>query len=145
MKSKKPNKHTKETLRYNFTDEELTQVAKNLGQKCQDKATLEEEKKRVASQYKLRLDTIDGEIEADTIKVNSGYEMRNVECGVFYHTPEQGKKTIIRTDTNKVVRVEKMTEFECQATMNLDEEPEQQEAKALPNNDDNNVIDLDNE
>lgn len=136
---KEPNKHINETLRYDFTDEELTQVARDLGQKCQDKATLEEEKKRTASQYKLRLDTLEGEIEADTIRVNSGYEMRTIECGVFYHDPAEGRKTIVRLDNDKIVRVEPMSEMECQATMDLNDNPETSEPKQLT---DDNIIDI---
>jgi len=119
-----PDKHTKETLRYDFSDAELTQIARDLGQKCQDRETLEEEKKRVAQQYKLRIDTISGEIEADYMKVNSGYEMRDVDCAVFYHRPENGSKTVVRTDTGKIIRTERMTQMECQATMEFDQAEE---------------------
>jgi hypothetical protein len=43
--------------------------------------------------------------------VASGYEIREVECEVKYHKPEQGKKTIIRKDNNSKI-IEKMTSEE---------------------------------
>jgi hypothetical protein len=116
-----PNKTIKESLRYDFSDAEITQIARDQGQKMRDRTIIEEEKKRVAKQYAVRIETLDGEIDADTDKITSGYEMRMVECGVFYHTPILGKKTIVRLDSGKEVRVESMTEMECQAMLELEE------------------------
>jgi hypothetical protein len=82
-----------------------------LANKTQDKSRVAEEKKSVVSQYKSQIDAIDAELSNISSKVANGYEMRKVECEIQYHKPEQGKKTIIRKDTNET-SVEKMTSEE---------------------------------
>lgn len=126
------DKYTKETLRYEFSDAEINELAKEQAQKLKDRATTVEEKKRIASQYKSRIEILDGEIERITDCVNSGYEMRPVECVIHFNDPEPGQKRIVRTDTEVTVRLEKMTELEKQVQIDFEEgeeadEPEEDE------------------
>lgn len=98
-------------LRYDFTAPEIYDLSMKLANKTQDKSRVAEEKKSVVSQYKSQIDAIDAELSNISSKVANGYEMRKVECEIQYHKPEQGKKTIIRKDTNEK-SVEKMTSEE---------------------------------
>lgn len=98
-------------LRYDFSAPEIYDLSMKLANKTQDKSRISEEKKSVVSQYKSQIDAIDAELSGISSKVANGYEMRKVECAIEYHKPEQGKKTIIRSD-NKETLVEKMTSEE---------------------------------
>lgn len=129
---KGPDREFKDTLRYNFTDAEITQIARDQGQKMREMAVLEEEKKRVSKQYAVRIEAIKGEIDADTDKIHSGYEMRMVDCGAFFDDPEPGSKRIIRFDTGETVRIDAMTQAEKQRELDLntaEAEPEKETEK----------------
>lgn len=98
-------------LRYDFTAAEIHDLSLKLANKTQDKSRISEEKKSVVSQYKSQIDALDAELSGISSKVANGYEMRKVECEVLWHKPEQGKKTLIRKDTNEKI-IEKMTSEE---------------------------------
>lgn len=127
MDAIKPNKMRKESLRYKFSDYETTALARELGQKLLDKSVLEEEKKRVAKQYGSRIDNLIGEIDALNEKITSGYMMRNVECGEFFHQPDSCMKEMRRLDTGQLVRFEPMRASELQEELNLEDEDEDEE------------------
>jgi hypothetical protein len=101
----------KRWLRYDFTAPEIHDLSMDLANKTQQFQTVSDEKKSVSSQFKSRLDSIQSDLNSLSNKVASGYEIREVECEVKYHRPEQGKKTIIRKDNNQKI-VEKMTSEE---------------------------------
>jgi hypothetical protein len=98
-------------LRYDFSAPEIYDLSMQLANKTQDKSRVAEEKKSIVSQYKSKIDAIDADLSLISSKVANGYEMRKVECEIQYHKPEQGKKTVIRKDTNEKV-VEKMSSEE---------------------------------
>lgn len=108
----KPNKTATESLRYRFSENEITEIARKQADHFRERAILEEEKKRVANQYKTRIETIESEIEGCTESITTGYEIRQVECNVYWHRPERGMKTLIRLDTLEIVRVAAMSEHE---------------------------------
>lgn len=98
-------------LRYDFTAVEVHELSLKLANKTQERSGIEQEIKSVTSQYKSQLDAIIAEVSSLSNKVANGYEMRKVECEIKYHFPEQGKKTIIRKDTNEKI-IEKMSSEE---------------------------------
>ena len=98
-------------LRYDFKATEIHDLAVKLAQKNQELDNIADEKKSVVSQYKSKEDLAKMEVSLLSGKVASGYEMRKVECEVKYHFPEQGKKTIIRSDNGQHI-VEKMSSEE---------------------------------
>lgn len=101
----------KRWLRYDFSAPEIHDLSMDLANKTQQFQTVSDEKKSVSSQFKSRLDSIQSDLNSLSNKVASGYEIREVECEVKYHKPEQGKKTIIRKDNNQKI-IEKMTSEE---------------------------------
>jgi hypothetical protein len=105
------NNSEKRWLRYDFTAPEIHDLSMDLANKTQQFQTVSDEKKSVSSQFKSRLDSIQSDLNSLSNKVASGYEIREVECEIKYHKPEQGKKTIIRKDNNQKI-IEKMTSEE---------------------------------
>ncbi|HZW70799.1 MAG TPA: hypothetical protein VFF57_07970 [Hanamia sp.] len=101
----------KRWLRYDFSAPEIHDLSMDLANKTQQFQTVSDEKKSVSSQFKSRLDSIQSDLNSLSNKVASGYEIREVECEVKYHRPEQGKKTITRKDNNQKI-IEKMTSEE---------------------------------
>lgn len=98
-------------LRYDFKAQEVVELSMKLANKTQELSSLEDEKSSIASQYKSKMDSLKSELGSLSNKVSSGYEMRKVDCTIRYHYPEQGKKTVTRTDTDEEF-VEKMTNEE---------------------------------
>jgi hypothetical protein len=104
----------KEYLKYSFSDAELLNLSKTLAKHNQDLAEIEGQKKRVMADFGAKIQGEESNIGELSRKVSSGYEFRNIECVVTYHDPTQGKKTIVRTDTGEVVRVDVMSHSELQ-------------------------------
>lgn len=105
---------TKKLLNCKFTDEEMRQFGITLAQEAQRKERLEDAKKQSASQFKADIDAMDAQIRSLSQKLARGSEDRYVDCDVFYNSPEEGKKTIVRTDTGETLSVSPMTEDEQQ-------------------------------
>lgn len=101
----------KRWLRYDFTAVEINDLSMDLANTTQQIAAKQDEKKSVVSQFKAKIDELESKTGLLANKVSSGYEIREVECEVLYHKPEQGKKTMIRSD-NKQKIVEKITSEE---------------------------------
>lgn len=102
----------KRSLRYDFTAVEVHDLSMELAKKTKEHNSLTEEKKSVVSQWTAKIN----EVKATTTKlsnlVSDGFEFRDVDCIIEYHTPQQGKKTIIRKDSNTVVTVETNTDYD---------------------------------
>ena len=103
---------TKKLLNCKFTDEEMRQFGITLAQEAQRKERLEDAKKQSASQFKADIDAVDAQIRSLSQKLARGSEDRYVDCDVFFNSPEEGKKTIVRTDTGETLSVSPMTEDE---------------------------------
>jgi uncharacterized protein (UPF0335 family) len=112
---------TKEYLRYDFTEAEKLRMGLELAQCTERVAQLEAEKADVDSAIKARITKASSEGSALALALNKGYEMRNLECVVAFHVPANGKKTITRTDSGEVVRVDKMDAHEMQEQLPLGE------------------------
>lgn len=103
-------KTEKRLLRYDFTASEIHDLSLQLAGKTKELSTLSEEKKTVTSQYSARLNEIKQTCNKLSNQVSDGFEYRDIECEILYHKPQQGKKTIIRKDTNKTTAIETMTD-----------------------------------
>ena len=103
-----------EYLRYEFSEDELKELAKSLAFNVQRHTQTQEEQKASASQFKEKLEGFNVAIGKLSRHINNGWEMRNVKCQVFYHLPVQGTKRIVRVDTGEVVREEAMSSREMQ-------------------------------
>lgn len=97
----------KRYLRYDFSAAEIHDLSIEMANKTQDFASIEDEKKAITSQFSSKLNVLKEKINSLANKVASGYEVREVDCDIEYHKPEQGKKTLVRKDTGAKI-IEKM-------------------------------------
>lgn len=119
----------KRSLRYDFTAVEIHDLSLELAKKTKELSSLAEEKKTVTSQYSARLNEVKATTNKLSNQVADGWEYREIDCEVIYHKPQQGKKTIIRKDTDKIAMIETMSEYDH----NLFNQPEETPAEALRN------------
>jgi len=102
-----------EWCKYDFTSEELRDIAETLAIKTQDLEKVEDEKKSVMSSYKERAEKIALEIKTAARKYKDRYEMRDIECAVERDF-ETGEVRYIRIDNGEIARTSKMTMAERQ-------------------------------
>jgi hypothetical protein len=93
----------------------------------------EEDKKEVVSTHTKKVKKLREEVEALSNVVDSGAEMIPVPCEWHMNTPDAGIKTLIRLDTDKVVREEKMKKEDGQ--MVLDDLKNHQDPDGDPDDD----------
>lgn len=105
-------KSERRALRYDFTAKETHDLSIQLANETRKLAAIEEEKSSIASQYAAKVKESKATCNKLSNLVADGYELRDIECEIQYHKPQQGKKTIIRKDSNKVTAIEAMTEWE---------------------------------
>ncbi len=99
----------KRTLRYDFTAVEVHDLSVQLANETRKVVSLTEEKKSVTSQWTAKINEAKAACNNLSFKVSDGYEHREIDCEVIFNQPAQGKKTIIRRDSNMLVGVEAMT------------------------------------
>jgi len=112
------SKTINEYLKYKFSEEEKREIASGMAAHITAKEESEEEKKVVMGQFKNRIDGFEAHISAAAAKINSGYEMRQIECEMIPNISAK-QWEITRKDTGVVIRTQKMTDDERQ--MKIDE------------------------
>jgi len=115
------NRTIKLDLRHTFSDKEINTLGRELGATLQRVEKLEEEKAELSADFTAKIKREKLDLHDTSRKIQNGYELREIECQIRYNEPEVGKKTTIRTDTVKTVRVEAMTEAEKQEELKLAE------------------------
>lgn len=126
----------KRTLRYDFTAVEIHDLSVQLANETKKVVSLTEEKKSVVSQWTAKINESKAACNSLSFKVSDGYEHREVDCEVNFNQPAQGKKTIIRKDSNTLVGVEEMSKYdwdkinEERTLFPLDENKENETEKA---------------
>lgn len=120
-------------LRCIVKPDEIQQLAREQSEIIQQVATLEDQKKASASEYKARIEEKQGRGSRIAGIIISGQTDREVKCSwrfetcgidaasgeMIYH-PE--KKTLIREDTGEVVEVRDITQDERQMALPMSEE-----------------------
>lgn len=99
----------KRTLRYDFTAVEIHELSLQLANKNKEVKSLVQKKKSVTSQCTAEINAAEAACGVLSNQVADGYEHREVDCEVIFNQPANGKKTIIRKDSNTIVGVEAMT------------------------------------
>lgn len=107
-------KTMKVNVKYMFTETEKQEIATTLARANQRKVELEEQKKQVDADLKGQITDAETVIAREARKYTAGYEYRDVECRIDYHTPRQGMKQVRRMDTYELVRESEMTAAEMQ-------------------------------
>jgi len=117
----KPHQTYDEHLRYEFSEREVLELAKELADANTKADQIEQDKKRVMSDFKSKLDNEQSRIGRLSDCISTGYEVRPIRVGVFLNEPEEGQKTIRRLDTFQSLRVEDMTSDEMQEKLGLED------------------------
>lgn len=99
----------KRTLRYDFTAVEIHDLSLQLANKNKEVKSLIQKKKSVTSQCTAEINAAEAACGVLSNQVSDGYEHREIDCEVIFNQPSQGKKTIIRKDSNTLVGVEEMS------------------------------------
>jgi vacuolar-type H+-ATPase subunit I/STV1 len=101
--------------KYIFSEEELKVIAQKMAYNQREKKDTEEEKKKVMSTYKNKLDIVEAHLNSNAQKIDTGYEMRGIECEIYYDFAND-LKIWIRPDTGETVKDCKIPEEEKQVT-----------------------------
>jgi hypothetical protein len=112
-------KKTERQLRVKFTDTELVEKGRQVGEKYAERARIESEFDAVKAQFKDKLARCDAEIGEVAGHLHTGWEYRKVNCDVTFDDPDRGKKTTRRLDTFETVEVEVMSMSELQQELPL--------------------------
>ncbi len=131
----KPDRKIEMQLRHAFTPAETIEIAKKMAEASRELNQAEDEKKAVTSQLKAKVDGISARVTEYAGKINSGFEYRNTQVLVKYHTPKTGQKRLTRLDTNEIVEIAEMSMGELQTELPLAEGSPHNPKKsdALPN------------
>jgi hypothetical protein len=114
-----PDEPTQRSLRHQFTNEELLEVARQLAEASGRRNTLEAEKSAITKQYASSIADVERAIDDKAAKVSQGYEFRMIDCTIKFDFPHPGHKTVVRNDTGEHIDTTAMTAEEKQ--MKLDQ------------------------
>ena len=112
-----------ESIKYTFSNDEIRELGEGLARENQTVYDLRDQKKNLTAGITAQIKAAEKRAADLTMKVNNGYELREVECLVLMETPRPGMKRIVRIDTNETVRDEAMTAQEMQSSFGFKEEP----------------------
>lgn len=117
-----PDKEITLQLRVSLTETEIKDQSRKLADKARELGRLEEDKKRAGSSIGAQIKAARADMDHLSELVTTGYEIREVECRVFYHTPRPKHKCIVRNDTGEIVSEEIMSFDEMQLNLPIDGE-----------------------
>lgn len=126
MKKKTPKKPEQpeviETIDapHKFTDPERLELANTLAQATQKLTGLEEDKKRITSDFKAQIDGEQARANSVATKLNNGYELRQTECRLLFF-PKKGVKQYYRLDNGELVKEATMSSGDFQLSLPVKE------------------------
>lgn len=127
---------TKRSLRYEFTNPERMQLGRDLAEAMTRSSQVDSDLTRVKTDFKARLSALESEMHSLRDKINTGYEIRDVECEWRFDDPKPNQKSLVRIDTGTVVEVQPMSEQEKQVELPFGEgdesKPEKEASDAPP-------------
>ena len=110
----------KETIKHEFLQKELAEIADRMAQAAAAVYRLEKEKSESAAHFSAELKAANLRAGELVERYNNRYEMRDVECRVEFDKPEAGWKSHVRIDNETTVRELRMTEAERQRAFVFD-------------------------
>lgn len=108
-----------QSLRCPLNEQEKVSFGESLARFLEDLEDLEEQKVATAATIKAQIEGTQKAITKARKILSAGYEYRWITCKVLYNAPSNRQKTILRLDTGEEVRVEDMTDDECQENLPL--------------------------
>jgi len=121
------NQKFTEHLKYQFSDSEIAEMAKESARASKMQQSIELRQKEIVSQLKADIALQQGIVVRLSGLIDNGFEYRMIECRVELDSPEPGKKRIIRNDTGEEVAVKAMTDTDRQMVLDLQEKAQAQE------------------
>ncbi len=115
------NKKQVEYLQYKFSDAEIRVLSQDAGRIDQEMKTLENRMDQIKKSLAGEIAEKKTELSKLMAKLAGGFEYRNVDCEIQLDTPKQGQASIVRLDTDEVIKVRRMTDEELQITLPLEE------------------------
>lgn len=97
------------SFRYDFTEAEAHDLAVELAESTKELRKIDEAKKKATKEFTIQMKGVKVVIDELSVKVADGFEYRDVACEVEYNKPQQGQKTLTRTDTGEQL-TESMTD-----------------------------------
>ena len=110
-----------ESVKYQFTNDEMRELGGALAREAQIVFDLREQKKNATASLTASITAANKRVGDLTTKINNGYEMREVEVIAEMDKPRPGIKTIWRVDTGEELRKEPMTMQEMQQSFGFPE------------------------
>lgn len=110
------DKKSMEMVKHVFTEEEKRDFATEMALKVAEMQSLEDQKKAVASQFKSDIEALQAKVNRFAYNLNSGSEMRSVECRIEYDT-EHKEATYYRIDTGEFIKTRLMNQQELQISL----------------------------
>ena len=107
-------------VKHVFSRDEKEKISQDLVGELAKQSGLEAEAKQVKSSYTAKLDEASARIGAYTQQLQSGFEMRLMECRVEYR-PKDKKKDFFRTDSGELVVTEDMTQEDFQINLLIED------------------------
>lgn len=117
------------SVRHTFDQRDLAEMARDQARVHGRIETLSLEYKGVAGDFKARIAGAAAEMSGLTARINSGFEMRSVDCLVLDER-EEGYRFVVRLDTGHIVRRRKLAQEERQLTLTT-KKPRQYVAAAI--------------
>lgn len=119
MQDTKLAEHTYEFAKYVFNDEEKAGIAEKMAHMVEEAGDLEDQKKAVTKDFDGRIQAAKNTVSSCAQKLNSGYEMRDIQCEVR-RDYERKVVEYIREDTGEIARSRSMSSVELQQELPFD-------------------------
>ena len=108
-----------EYLKCELNDAEVSSLARELATANKTRARIEQRKKEIDSDLKSQIEAENSKIGRLSDLVQTGHEMRDVECRIELDTPSEGMKRYVRLDTGETVKEVKMSDIDRQTSLDL--------------------------
>ena len=108
-----------ETVQYGFNHQELKQLGVDLAHATREAIRIENDKAVATARFNGLKKEAEALCSSLSLKIENGYEMRDMECIVVYSMPRPGYKQISRADTGEWIRDDPMTPEEMQAAFDF--------------------------
>jgi hypothetical protein len=102
------------SIQHRFDDKDLAGLAHDQARAHGRKSTLELDLKAASGDFKARIAAAAAEISSIAARINSGFEMRSVDCLLADHGHEEGYRLVIRLDNGHITRRRKLAPKESQ-------------------------------
>jgi hypothetical protein len=102
--------------RYDFTQQEIRELGRDMAREAQAVYDARAEKIATVAQLAAQIKAAEKRVADLAEKINTGYELRPIECIEVMDSPRPGRKSILRIDNQELLEELQMTEAELQGS-----------------------------